>query len=231
MELPLCERLSAPTIGRVHGHRRHLHLTAVRDLTARSVRRALDIVVAGFALLLLAPLIVAIAIAVKLGDRSAPVLFRQHRAGLSGTPFEVLKFRTMVPGADSLKEALRARSSVGWPDFRLEGDPRVTRVGRFLRKSSLDELPQLVNVLRGDMSLVGPRPTSFTAETYQLWQTERLSFRPGLTGPWQVGGRRSMAFEERCRLEIRFFRHRSLRADLWILLKTIPAVLRRTGVA
>jgi lipopolysaccharide/colanic/teichoic acid biosynthesis glycosyltransferase len=203
----------------------------VGDLAGRAVRRALDVVVAGLVLLVLAPVVAAVAIAVKLGDCSAPVLFRQPRAGLGGRPFEVLKFRTMVPGADSLKESLRAQSSVAWPDFRLEGDPRVTRIGRFLRKSSLDELPQLVNVLRGDMSLVGPRPTSFTAETYELWQTERLAFRPGLTGPWQVGGRRSMAFEERCRLEIRFFRHRSLRADLWILLRTIPAVLRRTGVA
>lgn len=183
------------------------------------------------ALLMLAPVMLVIAVAVKLDDRSAPVIFRQPRAGLAGIPFQVLKFRTMVAGADAIKESLRVQSSVAWPDFRLEKDPRVTRMGRFLRTTSLDELPQLVNVLRGDMSLVGPRPTSFAAGTYELWQTERLGFRPGLTGPWQVGGRRSMAFDERCRLEITFFRNRSVAADVRILLKTVSAVLRRTGVA
>jgi lipopolysaccharide/colanic/teichoic acid biosynthesis glycosyltransferase len=137
----------------------------------------------------------------------------------------------MVRDADAMKEQLRARSTVSWPDFRVENDPRVTRVGRFLRRSSLDELPQLFNILRGDMTLVGPRPTSFSADTYALWNTGRLDHRPGLTGPWQVWGRDSMDFDDRCRLEIAYFRRSSLRNDARILVATIGALIRRTGVA
>jgi lipopolysaccharide/colanic/teichoic acid biosynthesis glycosyltransferase len=137
----------------------------------------------------------------------------------------------MLPNAAELKESLRDRSAVAWPDFRLEDDPRVTPLGRYLRKTSIDELPQLWCVLRGDMSLVGPRPTSFAADTYSPWQTERLDFAPGLTGPWQVMGRDSMDFTERCRLEISFFRRPSLWRDLLILIRTVPVVIRRTGVA
>jgi lipopolysaccharide/colanic/teichoic acid biosynthesis glycosyltransferase len=143
----------------------------------------------------------------------------------------MLKFRTMVPEAERLKASLRERSVVAWPDFRVVDDPRVTRIGRHLRRASLDELPQLFNVLRGEMSLVGPRPTSFEAGTYALWQTERLEFRPGVTGPWQVWGRDTMDFEERCRLEIGFFRSASLLEEARILMATVPVVLRRTGVA
>ena len=107
----------------------------------------------------------------------------------------------------------------------------MTPFGRLLRRTSLDELPQLLNVLRGDMSLVGPRPTSFDSSTYALWQTARLDFQPGMTGPWQVHGRTSMDFTERCRLEISFFRRRSLAREVWLLLQTLPCVIRRTGVA
>ena len=158
-------------------------------------------------------------------------MFRQQRAGLGGRPFALLKFRTMVRNADELKEQLRQLSLVPWPDFRLENDPRVTRLGRFLRKTSLDELPQLLNVVRGEMSLVGPRPTSFAMSTYDPWQTGRLDFRPGITGPWQVQGRRSMDFEERCRLEISFFRKPSLLREMALLAATTKSVLRRDGVA
>ena len=194
-------------------------------------KRILDVCLAAGALFVLAPAIVLIALGVWLDDRSAPVLFRQRRCGYGGSQFEVLKFRTMVRDAEALKETLRARSAVGWPDFRLAHDPRVTPFGRLLRRSSLDELPQLLNVLRGDMSLVGPRPTSFDSSTYALWQTARLEFRPGITGPWQVHGRTSMDFTERCRLEITFFRRRSLARELWLLVQTVPCVLKRTGVA
>ena len=159
------------------------------------------------------------------------MFFRQRRCGYGGRGFKLLKFRTMVRNADELKEQLREQSLVPWPDFRLANDPRVTRIGRFLRKTSLDELPQFFNVVKGDMSLVGPRPTSFAADTYELWQTGRLDFRPGLTGPWQVWGRDSMDFEERCRLEIGFFRRPSLRRELLLVLATAATVARRTGVA
>jgi lipopolysaccharide/colanic/teichoic acid biosynthesis glycosyltransferase len=200
-------------------------------VTYRAAKRCLDVLLAFIALLLLAPVLATIALCVWLGDPGAPVIFRQSRCGLGGRRFDLLKFRTMFRDADALKESLRERSVVAWPDFRVADDPRVTRLGRVLRTTSLDELPQLVNVLRGDMSLVGPRPTSFDASTYSLWQTARLDFRPGITGPWQVEGRRSMDFTERCRLEISFFRRRSLTRELWVLLRTARCVVRRTGVA
>jgi lipopolysaccharide/colanic/teichoic acid biosynthesis glycosyltransferase len=197
----------------------------------RVVKRTLDVVLSIGALVVLAPLLGLIAVLVVIDDPRAPVLFRQRRCGAGGRTFLLLKFRTMVADAEALKERLREQSAVAWPDFRVEHDPRVTPVGRFLRRTSLDELPQLVNVVRGDMSLVGPRPTSFDAGTYELWQTARLDFRPGITGPWQVDGRTTLDFEGRCRLEIGWFREPSLRRELWLLLRTIGVVIRRTGVA
>jgi len=197
----------------------------------RAAKSCLDVILAAIALLILAPLLAIIALSIWLDDPGAPVIFRQSRCGYGGRRFELFKFRTMVRDADALKESLRERSLVAWPDFRVANDPRVTRLGRLLRRTSLDELPQLFNVLRGDMSLVGPRPTSFDASTYALWQTARLDFRPGITGPWQVTGRNSMDFTERCRLEISFFRRRSLARELWLLLRTAGCVIRRTGVA
>jgi lipopolysaccharide/colanic/teichoic acid biosynthesis glycosyltransferase len=197
----------------------------------RVLKRCLDELLAAAALIVLAPVIVLIAACVWASDPGAPVIFRQPRCGYGGRRFELLKFRTMVRDADALKASLRERSLVAWPDFRVADDPRVTRLGRMLRRTSLDELPQLLNVLRGDMSLVGPRPTSFDVSTYALWQTARLDFRPGITGPWQVLGRTSMDFTERCRLEISFFRRRSLGRELWLLVRTAGCVIRRTGVA
>jgi lipopolysaccharide/colanic/teichoic acid biosynthesis glycosyltransferase len=195
------------------------------------VKRAIDIAVSAAALLVLAIPMLLIALFVKLDDPSGPIFYRQDRCGAGGRRFNLFKFRTMVKNADELKEELRAQSVVAWPDFRVHGDPRTTRVGRFLRKASLDELPQLINVLKGDMALVGPRPTSFDVSTYQLWHTGRLEFRPGVTGPWQVLGRDSMDFDERCRLEISFFRHPSIWAELKLLVATVPLVVRGTGTA
>ena len=197
----------------------------------RPAKRVVDLVLATAALVILAPLLLVIAALIRLEDRSAPVLFRQRRCGFAGREFELLKFRTMVRDADHLKEQLRSRSTVPWPDFRLPDDPRVTPLGRILRKTSADELPQLINVLKGEMSMVGPRPTSFKVHTYDLWQTERLEFLPGITGPWQIWGRDHMDFEERCRLEIRFFRQATLWRELQVLAATGWTVLRRTGVA
>lgn len=194
-------------------------------------KRGLDVVLSTVALIVLLPLLGVIALLVKIEDPSAAVLFRQTRTGFAGRRFELLKFRTMLSNAEELKDQLRSLSSVPWPDFRLHGDPRVTRLGRLLRKTSLDELPQLANVLRGDMTLVGPRPTSFDFSTYSLWQTERLDYRPGLTGPWQVCGRDRMNFDERCRLEISFFRRRSIAAEVWLLAATVVVLFRRTGAA
>jgi lipopolysaccharide/colanic/teichoic acid biosynthesis glycosyltransferase len=197
----------------------------------RLTKRGLDVLLSAAALIVLLPLLIAVAVLIKLGDPSAGVLFRQSRTGSQGHRFELLKFRTMRSDAEDLKEQLRTLSLVPWPDFRLDGDPRVTRVGKFLRKTSLDELPQLVNVLRGDMTLVGPRPTSFGVATYALWHTERLEYRPGVTGPWQVWGRDRMDFDERCRLEISFFRRRSILAEIRLLAATVVVVFRGTGAA
>jgi lipopolysaccharide/colanic/teichoic acid biosynthesis glycosyltransferase len=194
-------------------------------------KRTIDLAGATLGLLVLAIPLAVIAVLVKLSDPSAPVVFRQRRCGEAGRLFDLFKFRTMVANAEELKEALRERSEVPWPDFRLADDPRVTRLGRFLRKSSLDELPQLFNVLRGDMALVGPRPTSFHSETYALWQTERLELRPGITGPWQVWGRSSLDFDDRCRLEISFFRSAGALAQIRVILGTALAVIKRTGTA
>jgi lipopolysaccharide/colanic/teichoic acid biosynthesis glycosyltransferase len=196
-----------------------------------ATRRALDVVGAGLGVVVLSIPLLVIATLIKLGDPAAPILFRQRRCGEDGKLFDVLKFRTMVRNADELKEQLRHLSEVPWPDFRLTNDPRVTRLGRALRKTSLDELPQLFNVLRGEMALIGPRPTSFHSETYELWQTERLERRPGITGPFQVWGRSSLDFDGRCRLEISFFRTAGTAQHLRVLFATARAVVKRTGVA
>jgi lipopolysaccharide/colanic/teichoic acid biosynthesis glycosyltransferase len=196
-----------------------------------TLKRAGDILLALAGLVLLSPLLTALWVVVRCESPGDPAIFRQRRAGLGGAPFQLLKLRTMVAGADAMKESLRSRSAVAWPDFNLSDDPRVTRVGRVLRRTSLDELPQLVNVLMGEMSMVGPRPTSFAPETYALWQTERLAYKPGLTGPWQVKGRGSMSFDERSRLEIAFFRNHSLSREWALIPLTAVALVRRTGSA
>ena len=174
------------------------------------------------------PILALCALAVKLSS-PGPIFFRQMRTGMHGRPFDMLKFRSMVENASELKEELKGELEVNGPDFKLLNDPRVTRVGALLRRTSLDELPQLWNVFRGDMSLVGPRPTSFGPATYTLWHTERLEAKPGLTGLWQVEKRGDLDFDERARLDIAYLRHRSLRLDLWIFLRTIPAVLKQRG--
>jgi lipopolysaccharide/colanic/teichoic acid biosynthesis glycosyltransferase len=194
-------------------------------------KRVLDVLLAGAVLVAVLPLLALLAAVIKVDDRRGPVLFRQERCGRDGRPFRIWKLRTMCADAEARKAEVRALSVVAWPDFRVHHDPRVTRVGRVLRRTSLDELPQLWNVVRGDMSLVGPRPTSFGSATYALWQTERLEHRPGLTGPWQLWGRSSMDFTERCRLEIAFFRRPSFLAELRVLAATVPLVIRRTGTA
>ena len=139
------------------------------------------------------------------------------------------KFRTMVENAEELKKDLAHLNVLTLPDFKIIDDPRVTRVGKFLRKTSLDELPQIFNVLKGDMSLVGPRPTSFEASTYALWHTERLEVKPGITGLWQISGRSDIDFDERVRLDRKYIERQSFWFDLQILFGTFAAVLNRKG--
>lgn len=173
-------------------------------------------------------LIAVCAAAIRL-DSAGPPLFSQPRTGRGGRPFRLWKLRTMVADAELQKAALRGRSELAWPDFKLAHDPRITRVGAWLRRTSLDELPQLWNVWRGDMSLVGPRPTSFAAATYEPWQAERLEVLPGLTGLWQVLARGRCSFAERSRLDIIYVRSRSLGLNLRILAATALSVLRDEG--
>lgn len=191
-------------------------------------KRALDITLSLIALIIAIPILVLCAVAIKIDSRG-PVFFVQLRTGKGGRRFKMYKLRTMVCDAEKLKERYRHMSKLTYPDFKISRDPRVTRIGRFLRKTSFDELPQLFNVLKGDMSLVGPRPTSFAATTYRLWQTERLEALPGLTGLWQVTGRDNIDFDERARLDILYTRNQSLWLDLKIILKTFGAVLRGKG--
>ncbi|MGH8907546.1 MAG: sugar transferase [Egibacteraceae bacterium] len=192
------------------------------------VKRVMDILTCMLALLALLPLFGLIALMIKL-DTPGPVLFTQLRTGRDGARFQMLKFRTMVQGAEELKASLRHLSVVPWPDFKVINDPRVTRVGRILRRTSLDELPQVINVLRGEMTLVGPRPTSFDASAYELWHTRRLDASPGMTGLWQVKGRHTTTFDERLRLDSRYIARRSFLFDLLILLGTVRAVFQRSG--
>lgn len=184
-------------------------------------------------LLLVLPLVVPIfilcALLIKLEDPKGPIFFVQQRTGKGGRRFGIYKFRTMVHNAEELKAQLSHLNELQWPDFKITDDPRVTRIGRVLRKTSLDELPQLLNVLKGEMTFVGPRPTSFSAETYALWQTERLDVTPGITGLWQIMGRASMEFTDRVYLDVVYIEHRSVWLDCQILVRTIFAVLARRG--
>jgi lipopolysaccharide/colanic/teichoic acid biosynthesis glycosyltransferase len=158
-----------------------------------------------------------------------PILFRQERTGKGGRRFTMFKFRTMVTNAEELKVKYAHLNEHTWPDFKITDDPRVTKIGRFLRKTSLDELPQILNVMLGDMSLVGPRPTSFEASTYDLWHTERLEVLPGITGLWQVNGRSTLDFDERLVLDIAYIENQSLWLDIYILFRTVTAVFNRRG--
>jgi lipopolysaccharide/colanic/teichoic acid biosynthesis glycosyltransferase len=191
-------------------------------------KRFFDVAVCVLLLPVVLPLLLLCALAIRL-DSPGPILIAQERTGRDGTPFRMLKFRTMVRNAAELKTQLAHLNVLPPPDFKIPDDPRITRVGKFLRQTSLDELPQLLNVLRGDMSLVGPRPTSFAPTTYELWHTHRLDVTPGITGLWQVKGRNTTTFDERLRLDIEYIEHRSFGLDLKILLQTLPSVLRRTG--
>jgi lipopolysaccharide/colanic/teichoic acid biosynthesis glycosyltransferase len=204
------------------GHR------AASSGACRVAKRGIDVTVAAVGLVVLAPLLLSLALAVWAGSPGAPV-FRQRRVGRGGREFLMWKFRTMVAGAEQRRAELVERSREGdW--LNLEQDPRVTGLGRVLRRTSLDELPQLLNVLRGDMSLVGPRPLPLIEHAaLPDWSEARLAVRPGITGLWQVMGRTRIPFHEMLRLDCRYVRELSLRSDLAILLRTIPCVLSGKG--
>jgi exopolysaccharide biosynthesis polyprenyl glycosylphosphotransferase len=193
------------------------------------IKRTLDAVASALALVALSPVLLAVAAAVRLTSRG-PVLFVQVRAGRDGKPFRMLKFRTMVADAENRLEQVVDLAALDQPAFKLREDPRVTRVGRILRRTSLDELPQLVNVLRGDMSLIGPRPEQVElVERYAPEHRVRLDVRPGLTGPMQVYGRGELRFDERLAVEREYVENLSLRRDVRILLLTLATVVRGHG--
>ena len=194
-------------------------------------KRGFDLLASGAALTLLALPMLTVAVLIKL-DSKGPVFYRQRRVGRNGRLFDVIKFRTMVPNAHALRAQLAAQNEADGPLFKIKHDPRVTRMGRLLRKTSIDELPQLWNVLRGEMSLVGPRPA--LPEEAALWAPElrdRLRVQPGITGMWQVSGRSNTSFEEYSRLDLYYVDNWSLLTDLSIVLKTLPSVLLQRGAS
>jgi exopolysaccharide biosynthesis polyprenyl glycosylphosphotransferase len=194
-----------------------------------AIKRTVDIVLAAVGIVVLAPLMFVIAVCVRLTSRG-PALFRQVRAGRNGEPFRILKFRTMCRDAEERISEVISPDELDEPMFKLRKDPRVTRIGRFLRRTSLDELPQLLNVLKGDMSLVGPRPEElWLVERYGETQRFRLQMRPGLTGPMQVHGRGELNFQERLAVEREYVENYSIRKDLKILLRTVSTIWRAKG--
>ena len=193
------------------------------------VKRAIDLFLILVTLPFWLPLNLVIAAIIRISSPGAPVIFEQLRTGKGGRRFSMYKFRTMVANAEELKSQYAHLNELKWPDFKITNDPRITPIGRLLRETSLDELPQLFNVLRGDMSLVGPRPTSFGPEAYKLWHTHRLDVMPGLTGLWQIIGRAQLEFDDRLRLDIAYIERASLWLDINILIRTLLSVFERRG--
>jgi lipopolysaccharide/colanic/teichoic acid biosynthesis glycosyltransferase len=193
------------------------------------VKRFFDLTIVILTMPFWLSLVGMIALLIRITSPGAPVIFVQQRTGKAGNRFAMYKFRSMVPNAEELKKTYAHLNELQWPDFKINNDPRITPLGKFLRKTSLDELPQLFNVLKGEMSLVGPRPTSFGAETYKLWQTERLDVEPGVTGLWQIVGRGKIEFDDRLRLDIAYIERRSLWFDINILVRTVAAVFMQKG--
>jgi lipopolysaccharide/colanic/teichoic acid biosynthesis glycosyltransferase len=194
-----------------------------------AIKRSFDIVGATLILFALSPLLVAIALAIKLTSRG-PMVYRSVRPGIGGAPFACLKFRTMLRDADQRQADLESLNEASGAIFKIRDDPRLTKVGRFLRRFSLDELPQLVNVLKGEMSLVGPRPLPMRDfDRLDSWHKKRYLVLPGITGLWQVSGRSDLDFDDLVRLDFLYLERWSPFLDLTILVKTIPAVLGRRG--
>lgn len=202
--------------------------TAIGQLLIKMVMdRSLSLIL----LILCSPLYLIIAFAIK-ASSPGPVFFKQKRAGLNGRLFDMLKFRTMIPDAEGLRSQLEDRNEMNGPVFKIKDDPRVTKLGRYLRKTSLDELPQLFNVFRGEMSLVGPRPPiPEEIEQYERWQRRRLSMKPGITCFWQISGRNEVNFEEWMEMDLKYIDNWSIKLDIQILLKTIPVVLLGKGAS
>ncbi len=229
--------------GHMNGHARAIAATVPAPATAETRRgtaredgiyvrfgkRLLDVTGALVALVVTSPVLAIAAVLIKLESRG-PVIYRSTRVGRGGRPFTFFKLRSMVNDADQMRHHLAHLNECDGPVFKISRDPRVTRIGRFLRSTSIDEIPQFVNVLRGEMSLVGPRPPiPVEVASYEPWQMHRLDVAPGITCLWQISGRSRIGFQEWMRLDLEYIRNRSFTMDLKILLRTIPAVLSREG--
>jgi exopolysaccharide biosynthesis polyprenyl glycosylphosphotransferase len=214
------------------GHAQFTSHSSLLDSWATLIKRALDVSLSVVLLIILAPLLAAIALLVKLTSEG-PVLFRQERIGINKRRFFIYKFRTMVPNAEKLLPGLESLNEAAGPVFKIRKDPRITPVGRILRRTSLDELPQLLNVVRGEMSLVGPRPLPIRDYDgfSEDWQRRRFSVRPGITCLWQVTGRSNVGFDRWMELDLQYLDEWSIWLDMKILAQTIPAVLRGSGAA
>lgn len=210
----------------------YLHyLTMKSRPTQYAMKRLVDIAASTMALLVLSPLLVGVAAAIKMTSRG-PVLFRQVRVGLHGARFNLLKFRSMVADAEALQKDLLDKNEQTGPVFKMTNDPRITRIGHFIRKYSIDELPQLISILRGDMTIVGPRPAlPKEVAQYGAWQRRRLSVRPGLTCLWQVSGRNEIGFDEWMRLDLQYVDNWSLALDMRLIMQTFPVVLAGRGAS
>ena len=196
-----------------------------------ALKRLFDICASAFALWALMPLFFVVMALIKLTSRG-PVFFKQQRVGQHGRIFHMLKFRSMVTNAEALKAQLAKTNEQTGPVFKMKNDPRVTRTGRFIRKYSIDELPQLINVLRGDMTVVGPRPpVPDEVAKYEAWQRRRLSVRPGLTCIWQVSGRNQISFEDWMYLDMQYIDHWSLAHDFNLIFRTVPVVITGRGAS
>jgi lipopolysaccharide/colanic/teichoic acid biosynthesis glycosyltransferase len=192
------------------------------------LKRAMDLFLCLMVAPLVVPLLILTAILIYI-DSPGPIFFCQTRTGKGGRRFPMYKFRTMVPNADAMLKDLMHLNELQWPDFKIKNDPRITRVGRILRKTSLDELPQLINVVKGDMSLVGPRPTIFGTDMYIPWYTGRLDVPQGVTGLWQIEGRAKTELDERLRLDIAYIERRCIWLDIQILARTVLVVFNGEG--
>ncbi|MGG7214932.1 sugar transferase [Clostridium nigeriense] len=200
-------------------------VTKDEGIIYKFLKRLLDLICSLLGLIVLSPVLLIVAILIKL-ESKGPVVFSQKRVGLNGDEFKMFKFRSMVVNAEKLKVKLAKQNEMSGPMFKMKDDPRVTKVGRFIRKTSIDELPQLINVLKGDMSLVGPRPSlPKEVEKFEPWMLDRLRVKPGLTCYWQVSGRNNIDFEDWMKLDLQYVEDRSFLLDLKLIFKTFFVLL------
>ncbi|MDF4006688.1 sugar transferase [Limosilactobacillus fermentum] len=201
-----------------------------RQYFYRGIKRLFDVVASTIGVVVISPVLLIIAICIKVDDPHGPVFYTQTRVGKDGHEFKIIKFRSMVSNADELLAKLQDQNEVDGAMFKMKEDPRITRVGRVIRKYSLDELPQLINVVTGSMSIVGPRPPLVSeVEQYTEYDKQRLLVTPGATGMWQVGGRNDVDFDEMVRLDLTYIQNRSVWLDLKIMLETVKVMIKPNG--